>query len=1067
MRSTWRTRVALGLLAVAVVVVEAAVARAQTDAALDKLQGFVVQLGYDGGRLAAAATSRPGVLLQIVERADVCEAARRELLEKGLYGRVIVVPGSPERLPYADSVVNAVIASASWHTPKSRPEIERILAPRGVLLAENAGTYAKVFDKPVPRAIDEWTHYLHDPTNRKVAQDHVVDSPRTLKWKAGPEKSRHHDHLTSLNAMVTAEGRLFYIFDEGPHASILLPPKWKLIARDAFSGVRLWERKIDEWAPNLWPLKSMPATLPRRLVAVGDAVYVTLGIEAPVEQLDAASGKTVRTFPGSERTEEILIEDGSLLALRLTGKSPYEDTDEEKWEFVDHRVTKFSYLAKLADSVMSPLWLHADRRLVVYDLDTGRERWHLDGHFAPLSLATDGKRVYFHDGECIVARDFATGKQLWRSEPVPVWQEFHGWFGASLVVYDDVVVFAGGENMDWAAPGIKTGADDTMTAFSAIDGRKLWTAEHPPSGYRSPEDLIIAQGLVWAPHSTKTSAAVLRGLDLHTGKVVREFPVDYQHSFHHRCYPGKATEDYLLLSKVGINVISYDGDKVDNNHWVRSACGYGFMPANGMIYIAPDPCNCFPEAKPNGFAALAPAVDRTKRAFDHDFEAGPAYETVRGAEVQGVPADEWATFRHDAERSGSTTSKLEDAPKTVWRTPLGKKVSTPVVAGGRVFAAVLDRCSVAALDARTGKLSWETAVGGCVDSPPTIVRVAKGGKTTDLAVFGATDGWLYCLLAEDGTLVWRRRLAPTDEQIVAYERPESVWPAHGSVLVHNGLVYAAAGRTAFLDEGVFLYAVDPVSGEVRLRENRGIDDQQLAGLNTQAAKPEIFSAKGDRLYMRSLTLDASLHETDGARRHIFAPNGLLDDSWFHRAFWVYGTGFSGGPGGFGATGSRNPSGRIMVVDDDVVYGFGRTQYGWGSAFLYRLYAVKVTEPSQSPAGKRGKNPQSQFEQLWAADSPIFVRAMVKAGDTILIAGPKRLYDDPTVFDQLPSEIARGQIEKQLELLRGGAELYAISAADGSVRWSQTLDWKPAWDGLIVSGNRAFVACEDGTIRCLE
>ncbi|GAB6165009.1 hypothetical protein JCM19992_10090 [Thermostilla marina] len=1066
MRSTVQRRVIWALLTV-VMLGACEAARAEARFPVERLQGFVVQLGYDGGRSAAAAASRPGVLLQIVEQPDACEKARQDLLAKGLYGRVTVVAGASNRLPYADGVVNVVMASASWSTAVSQAEIERILAPRGLLLKEKAGDWEVVFEKPVPQAIDEWTHYLHDPTNRKVAQDHVVDSPRTLKWKAGPEKSRHHDHLTSLNAMVTAGGRLFYIFDEGSRASILLPPDWKLIARDAFSGVRLWERKIDQWAPNLWPLKSMPATLPRRLVAVGDAVYVTLGIEAPVEQLDAASGETVRTFVGSERTEEILVEGDTLLAIRLTGKSPYEDTDEEKWEFVDYRVTKFPYLAKLADSVMSPLWLHADRRLVVYDRDSGEERWHLDGHFAPLSLATDGKRVYFHDGECIVACDLATGKQLWRSEPVPVWQEFHGWFGASLVVYDDVVVFAGGENMDWAAPGIKTGADDTMTAFSAIDGRKLWTAAHPPSGYRSPEDLIIAQGLVWAPHSTKTSAAILRGLDLHTGEVVREFPVDYQHGFHHRCYPGKATEDYLLLSKVGINVISYTGDKIDNNHWIRSACGYGFMPANGMIYIAPDPCNCFPEAKPNGFAALAPAVDRTKLVFRDDFEPGPAYEAVRGAEVQGVPAEEWATFRHDAERSGATESTLGDAPKTVWRTPLGKKLSTPVVAGGRVFTAVLDRCAVAALDAQSGKLLWEKAVGGCVDSSPTIVRLAKDGKTIDLAIFGATDGWLYCLIAEDGTLVWRRRLAPTDEQIVAYDRPESVWPVHGAVLVHDGLVYAAAGRTAFIDDGVFLYAVDPVSGDVRVRENRDSDDQALSGLNTKAAKPEIFSAKGDRLYMRSLTLDTSLREADGAQRHIFAPNGLLDDSWFHRAFWVYGTGFAGGPGGFGSTGNQNPSGRIMVVDDDIVYGFGRTQYGWGSAFLYRLYAVKVVEANEASSGKRGKKPQDKFEQLWAVDSPIFVRAMVKAGDTILIAGPKRLYDDPAVFEQLPSSVAGEKIKEQFELLHGGAELYAVSAADGSVLWSQTLDWRPAWDGLIVSGNRAFVACEDGTIRCLQ
>ena len=37
---------------------------------------------------------------------------------------------------------------------------------------------------------------------------------------------------------------IFSIIDEGPTASVLLPPQWNLVAQDAFNGVVLWKRKI-------------------------------------------------------------------------------------------------------------------------------------------------------------------------------------------------------------------------------------------------------------------------------------------------------------------------------------------------------------------------------------------------------------------------------------------------------------------------------------------------------------------------------------------------------------------------------------------------------------------------------------------------------------------------------------------------------------------------------------------------------------------------------------------------------------------------------------------------------
>ncbi|MHC4251222.1 MAG: outer membrane protein assembly factor BamB family protein, partial [Planctomycetota bacterium] len=579
----------------------------------------VVLDARDARQLSALRGGDAFLVHGLVREAPEAQRLRDALAKAGDSGPVTAGTWDGSAIPFVTGTVSAIVTGGDEVTG----EMKRVLAPYGVAVT-SAGRL--LWRKPYPEEMDEWTHYLHSPGNNAVGRDSVVGSPRRMKWLAGPDMLRHHDHLPSLNAMVTSRGKLFYIFDEASPASVLFPPKWRLIARDAFNGVLLWKRPIEEWHPHLWPLKSMPATLPRRLVSVGDRVFVTLGIKAPVSELGAADGSPRRVFAGSEKCEEIVVVDDMLLAVCLRGKGPLDDTDKENMKFMDPRATKFPLARKLASGITSPLWLHADRRVVAYDLASGRELWHHDTKCAPLTLAADGKRVYFHDSESVVALDRRGGKRLWKSEAVPVWKLYQGWFGASLVVHEDVVIFAGGEGMTWYIMGTPKGANDTMTTFSAKDGKKLWTAEHPPSGYRSPEDLFVAQGLVWAGDYTHKSSHMLKGRDPKTGEVAKEYKVNFGHGFHFRCHPSKATEKYLIAAKVGTNLVSFEREFVDNNQWIRGACGYGLVPANGVIYFAPDPCNCYPESKLNGFAAVA-TPEHVGETTDTStrLEKGPAY----------------------------------------------------------------------------------------------------------------------------------------------------------------------------------------------------------------------------------------------------------------------------------------------------------------------------------------------------------------------------------------------------------------------------------------------------------
>ena len=275
--------------------------------------GVVVHLGCGDGKLTAALHAGASYLVQGLDtNPQNVREARDTVKAQGLYGKVSINLHTGTRLPYVDNLVNLVVAEHAEGV--SQAELMRVLCPEGVAYINDNGKWTKIV-KPRPGNIDEWTHYLHDASNNAVAHDTVVGPPRRLQWTDGPRYSRHHDRMSSVSAVVSANGRVFSIEDEQSAISILLPSQWVLTARDAFNGTTLWKRAIDKWFTQFWPLKSGPAQLPRRLLASGDRVYVTLGFDAPFVALDAATGKTVQTYDGTDGTEEAILSDGILYLL--------------------------------------------------------------------------------------------------------------------------------------------------------------------------------------------------------------------------------------------------------------------------------------------------------------------------------------------------------------------------------------------------------------------------------------------------------------------------------------------------------------------------------------------------------------------------------------------------------------------------------------------------------------------------------------------------------------------------------------------------------------------------------
>ncbi len=975
------------------------------------------------GRLAALHAEKGFVVLGLHPDAEAARTARAELARRGPCGpcgpcgpvtidRLDTQAGP--RLPMIDGSVNLLVLAAGADVPQG--EVLRVLAPLGVALKRGPGGDWSETAKPWPDDIDEWTHYLHDASNNAVAHDERIGPPRRLQWQCGPRWSRHHDHMASMSAMVTARGRMFYILDEGSRVSPQLPPDWKLIARDAFSGVLLWKRSLPKWHVHLWPLKSGPASLPRRLVARGDTVYATLGIEAPVAALDAASGRARHTYADTAGAEEIVAADGVLLVL--VNRTPTDldadlAVDAEEGKSRDHRTTYSPTMGRIWAGVRSRRWAHGDRAVLAFDPESGRLLWEKAGPVIPLTLAADRDHAYYHDGEKIVAVDLAGGQERWTSKPVPVWQGLEGqglqsWFAPTLVAADGRVLFSGGEkmHMSYVGWGSKDIGEDTMTAFSSATGEKLWTAEHPYSGYNSPEDLLVAGGKVWTGVTAKGGPdGRYLGRDPRTGEVAADFPPTVDtYWFHHRCYRAKATDRYILCSRTGIEFVDLKTGEWTINHWVRGGCLYGVMPANGLIYTPLHPCSCYGEAKLNGFTALAPAResgDDSPEPSDAGLrlERGPAYDSPPAPDSP-LPAPDsprpapsgWATYRHDAARRGATAPSVSPRLQPGWTLELGGRLTQPVVGAGRVFVADVDRHTIHAVDAISGKRLWSHTAAGRVDSPPTYDR----GRV----VFGSASGYVSCLRASDGALAWRFRAAPVDRRLVAFDQVESVWPVHGSVLVREGVVTLVAGRSIYLDGGLRFLRLDAATG--RLLGEQVFDDRDpetgetmqthVKGLDMPVALPDVLSCDGERLYMRSQVMDLegnrlTLGPQPSEHDHLFAPHGFTDDSWFHRVYWLFGDAYRSGIGGYG-NGKKKPAGRILVNDEATVFGYGRKPefYRWTSVLDYHLFAAaRPGTDSGAPRAVRFKNSPS----LNPAGTPLSVAAWVKTeapDGTILVRG---------------------------------------------------------------------------------
>ncbi|GAB6166215.1 hypothetical protein JCM19992_22150 [Thermostilla marina] len=1026
--------------------------------------GLAVLAGIDDPSTLAALTNDSSFVVQYIDtRQPDLDRVTKFLREKGCYGRATVARFDGRRLPYVDNLVNLLIVSPKF-TFLDDEEIMRVLAPRGVAWIGN-----RKLRKDIPPGTGDWTHHMFDASGIGSGADTTLRRPRSLQWKSGPEYSRSHENMSSVSAVVSAGGRIFSIIDEGPATSIYLPPKWRVVARDAYSGVLLWKRTITSWHARLFPLKSGPSQLPRRLVADENCVYTTLDFDGPIHQLDAATGETRAVFADTDHTEEILAVGDKVIAVVHTesAAAPYRG-----------RIPSAFPTSLFEEQSVN---LPGDRAIVVVDAHSGKTLWKTSaGPFIPLTVASDGRNVYVLRGNQLVSLNLADGRENWSVEAAERSPRYGTSSGPVLLTFQNAVY---------------TAIAGTLTAFDSADGRKLWSAPCAQAGYKTPPGILVAGGLIWdvdtggepyRPGSDLTQInRYFTGYDPRNGNVVKRIPVTADHGYaimHHRCHVPRASADWIITSFPGIEFFDVATGKVTHDSWLRGACLYGFLPANGLIYLPPNPCACYIRARPTGFWAAAGKRTRPRELFpaarlESFVDASASSPSSSPASRLEISKADWPTYRGDASRSGWLAADISPKLRPLWTAKVGPGATQAIAVGDRVFVACKDDCTVHAIEGHTGNRIWETTLSGRIDSPPTYYA--------GTLLVGSHDGYVYCLDAATGRLRWRFCAAPIDERCVAYDQVESVWPVHGSVLVHDGVAWCCAGRSSYLDGGLWVFRLNPITGEqlscTRI-DSLGEQDEQppieptmFARLEIDGAKNDILSTNGTHVFLRHWTFDLDGHSVAQTIPHLMSPTGFTDDTWFRRTYWLYGAAYVSGAQGWARAGNVCPSGRILCLTDDRIYGFGRDWYPPSPGVQHQMYLAgererlfaaskitrEVTADTEIALPRKRKNPSKSGntdspptdDSSWTRETGFQVKSLLVTGtgdrQYIFAAGP----------------IGNWIISEDAFEGRKGSVLRVVAAADGSTVNEVSLPGVPIFDGLSAARGRVYMTLSDGRLVC--
>ncbi len=999
----------LGLLIIAIFAI--CVNRSFADSADEILKEYgrkkglcvVLGAGSNGnGDLCYQLAAKSDMIIHGIATTLQTKHKARGFAEKNnLIGQIQIEQIELNPLPYVDNLINLlIIEDISILEKIDKKEIQRVVAPYGLIFKKEKGKW-EFNSKKRLKSYGTWLHPSGDyGWNRTTTDEHIVSNPG-VHWQDG--LPINFNGWAACRGYVVNEQYCFSLGStEFENLNFILPKKTKkdeyLVARDAYSGLPLWKINCKTQGDG----GALSFRNQRALVADSNCVYAYK--EGSIIAVEGETGNIEKKFSVSYPTVKMLLKDNILVVAGWEKKENY--------------------------ALWNPYIIPTNNgKVEVFDTVTGKKMWSIDGPCQDILISNNKLFVMMHSwGQrpgrkyklkvddsikttaIVYAYDLKTGKELWKSEHENFRNDVDPWM---CCAGEGIVAVIANYNQQ------------NISVISTETGNLLWDLDCNMKE-KTP---VYIRGRAWAVVVNKKLWISGKMYELKTGKYLGDAPVkDIT-----MCSAFSISKNTAVTGKNG-KIVSMSNGKLSVLGAGRGGCIEGFALANGLYYTAQNSCSCVPQQIP-GFIGLGNVRVPQKKDFIEPKEVikGNSYGKITDIEIEKTA---YPIFLGNSERTNFVSEELSNDLKVNWKTKIIKKqkdtilniwrdrnrsnISAPVTGYGKVFCVGIDEGKIVALNPDNGKIVWTFYADARVDSPPTLYN--------GMVLFGCRNGWIYALNVNDGDLVWKTRIAPIEQRMIAFGQIESSFPILGSVLVHNGIVYASGGKTTESNNGgLVATALNCKTGKqiwscaisaINQPKNSTKKKKSWAVSGNINRQNDLLLIKDGKLRMRQVSMNLNDGNMDIVRDGSGALEGIGDGVWTRQ--------HSKRSGNINIGQLRV---NMCAIDKDFIYGIIKQRKDW------TLFAMELSN------SKKVRNKYNSSLSKWTyklKENRLF-KSLLKYGDKLIIGG------------------------SSLENNKRIGFIMLINSSDGSVIKETKLDIEPIFQGISVLNNQIFIALENGTL----
>ncbi len=926
-------------------------------------------------------------LIVYFQSPDLNEVAtmRQAADRRGSLGtRVFVEEGDLNSVHLAGNLAGMVFVSASARDSVSEKELLRVVYPGAAVVIGG-----KQITKPHADNTDSWSHPYHGPDNNPQSTDQRARAPYITQFLAHPM------FCPMPEISVAAGGKVFRAFGNIAHKANQNEMLNTLICANAYNGIIIWKR----------PLKKGFMIHRNTMIATPEVLYMA----------DDESCKLIDTRTGQIKDEIVIregladgpvwkwmaMEDGILYAL-IGGSEVEIHTQPSRtpglghwpwgmWEGHDYKDPKTNF--------------GFGRTFVAIDPKSKKVLWHhsTDDYLDSRGVCMKNGRLYFYSpGKYLACLDTKARRIAWKTSAADLLEAIgpHGRAqryvtGYSTTTYikcdDEHILFAGPQR-------------SRLVVASAKDGKLLWDKEGGNLQLVLQDDGFYAAG----PGAAGAKYAYK------TGEVLVRLPN------RRACTRATGSVDSIFFRTSGGTVrVDTASNTAQHIAPMRPPCQDGVIISDGQLYWGPWMCGC--QLSLYGHISLAPAGDFDFKPALDDSRLETGAGNITSVADFKIEEGDWPTYQGNNSRIPYTNMHMPEDIETKWTIDATTAMPTaPVVAGGMVF--IGDRKGVVqAIDA-DGRRQWKAYTGGAVYFPPAVAR----GRV----YAGSADGWVYAFEAATGRRLWRFRVGPAGRRIPVYGKLISTWPVAGGVVVHKGVVYAAAGIAHY--DGTYVVALDAATGQVKWYNDKSgtLSEKVNSGVSLQGS---LSIQKNELCFAGGGVYQTARYDLQTGRCLNEPHEGL--NSRFPTAFYAYFPEYAQ----YQSLNRGYPDGRLLR--------YNASYEGSKHNTLALMGPVLKTGQTPAPLTDRRtdrRRVQPQRKVIWQDKPGTRFKGFVVTDDVLLAAG------------------VRG----------GGADmtssLAAIRIKDGTVLWRKELSAPVVKGGVAIDSKGRIVAVlENGKVVCVQ